>query len=286
MMLASYNIQYSRGRDLSYDLSRGLAVVRDADVIALQEIERNWRRTGFADQPRLIEQLMPDRYCAYGAAFDVDDSTWENGRVVNRRRQFGQMTLSRWPIMSSRMHLLPKLDTGPLFCMTAGALETVIAAPGGPFKVLNIHLSHAVQRERIGQVEELLRVLGRAGQEGGAWNGTDIEAEHWQLTGAAPPLPVEAILLGDFNADPSSQEHRMICDPANKVKFSDAWLACGNDPAGGATFYKDPLQDTHRDIRIDYCFLSEGHAKQLKRIWVDGEEDASDHQPVWVELGS
>ena len=96
MHLASYNIQYSLGQDDRYDMARCLSAVRDADVICLQEVERNWQRSGMVDQPALIQELLPDRYIAYGSPFDVDASRHDElGRLVNRRRQFGQMTLSR-----------------------------------------------------------------------------------------------------------------------------------------------------------------------------------------------
>ena len=63
--VVTFNIQYSLGADGRYDLGRSLEAVRGADVICLQEVERNWRRTEMADQPSLIEALLPDRYCVY-----------------------------------------------------------------------------------------------------------------------------------------------------------------------------------------------------------------------------
>lgn len=42
-------------------------------------------------------------------------------------------------------------------------------------------------------------------------------------------------------------------------------------------------------LRIDHILLSPSCAKRLKRggvdKWVRGEEHASDHAPVWIELG-
>ena len=94
MKLASYNIQYGFGADGRYDLARAIRAVADADVIALQEVERHWQRTGEDDQPELISRLLPDHHQVYGPAFDMDASTIEGGRVVSRRRQFGTMVLS------------------------------------------------------------------------------------------------------------------------------------------------------------------------------------------------
>ena len=54
MRLLSYNIQYGFGRDNAYDLARVAKVIAEADIAALQEVDRHWSRTGFDDQPRLL----------------------------------------------------------------------------------------------------------------------------------------------------------------------------------------------------------------------------------------
>ncbi|MEI8238906.1 MAG: hypothetical protein WCI22_05755, partial [Actinomycetota bacterium] len=60
--VTSFNIQYSLGADLRFDMARAIEAVRNADIICLQEVERHWRRTGNIDQAAVIEQLLPDRY--------------------------------------------------------------------------------------------------------------------------------------------------------------------------------------------------------------------------------
>ncbi len=59
MKLVGYNIQYSRGRDGRYDLARVASAVDGADIIALQEVERFWPRTGMADQSAELAALLP-----------------------------------------------------------------------------------------------------------------------------------------------------------------------------------------------------------------------------------
>ena len=54
MKLVSYNIQYGFGSDGRYDLARAARVVADADIIALQEVERFWQRTNEDDQPEIL----------------------------------------------------------------------------------------------------------------------------------------------------------------------------------------------------------------------------------------
>src|SRR4051794_17725558 len=126
MRLVGYNTQFSRGRDGRIDIDRMVSPVQDADIIALQEIERHWQRSGETDQPAEIAARMPQHHWVYAPYSDVDASqVGAEGAVVNRRRQFSVMTLSRWPILSSRLHILPKFATGPVFNMVAGFLETV-----------------------------------------------------------------------------------------------------------------------------------------------------------------
>ena len=60
MKLVSYNIQYGRGRDGVFDLQRIVDAIAGADVIALQEVERYWQRSGMVDQSREIAGLPRD----------------------------------------------------------------------------------------------------------------------------------------------------------------------------------------------------------------------------------
>ncbi len=146
-----------------------------ADVIALQEVERNWWRTAMDDQPALIERLLPDRFWSFAPELDVDASLREpSGRVINRRRQHGQMVLSRWPILSSRMLILPKLEIGPVFNFVTGVLETVIAPPAGPLRIYNVHLGYAAAAERRLQVEALIEFIKNGGDYSAASPGAPI----------------------------------------------------------------------------------------------------------------
>jgi endonuclease/exonuclease/phosphatase family metal-dependent hydrolase len=288
MKLVSFNIQYSLGRDGRYDLARQMDVVREADVICLQEVERHWRRTGMADQPAVIEALLPDRYAAFGPGIDVDASLRDGDRILNRRRQFGNMTLSRWPILSVRNLLLPKLDTGDDFNCLTTALETVIAAPEGHLRVINIHLSHVTAGERLLQLDDLARILSRSVKEGGVWNGTDSEGEDWQSDDPRPSMPSEMLLAGDFNAEPDWPEIRRVTAPVDQggLGLLDCWIATGNPPDQGVTFFKDEAQGVFADQRIDFVFASHAFSLRLRHCWIDEATRVSDHQPVWVELAA
>ncbi|VAW13743.1 hypothetical protein MNBD_ALPHA11-730, partial [hydrothermal vent metagenome] len=46
MKAVTYNIQFGLGKDARIDLQRIAGAVEGADIIALQEVERNWERSG------------------------------------------------------------------------------------------------------------------------------------------------------------------------------------------------------------------------------------------------
>ncbi|MGV8949969.1 MAG: endonuclease/exonuclease/phosphatase family protein, partial [Cypionkella sp.] len=129
MKLVSYNIQYGFGSDGRYDLQRIANTIAGADIIALQEVERHWQRTNFDDQPALLSQMLPEYHYVYGPAFDMDASTVADSIVSNRRRQFGTMVMSKYPIAWSRLHALPmRRMIDPLNTRNA-ALEVMIVTP-------------------------------------------------------------------------------------------------------------------------------------------------------------
>ena len=120
MRLASYNIQYSKGQDGVYAIERIADVVSSRDIICLQEVECHVERSGNIDQAQRLAEMMPMHHWVYGPAVDVDGSTVSGGRIVRRRRTFGNMVLSRWPILSTRTHVLPKIGS-----MTAASMQRV-----------------------------------------------------------------------------------------------------------------------------------------------------------------
>ncbi|MBC7738256.1 MAG: endonuclease/exonuclease/phosphatase family protein [Candidatus Saccharibacteria bacterium] len=129
LRLASYNIQYGKGKDGRYDLQRIVADLGDRDIIALQEVEVNFHRSGMVDQPAVIAGMLPHMHWVYGPGINIDASEMQAGRVIQRRRQYGNMVLSRWPILSTVTHPLPKLALARVFHQQRVLLETVIATP-------------------------------------------------------------------------------------------------------------------------------------------------------------
>jgi len=288
MRIVTYNIQYGRGQDGRFDLDRIAREIAGADVIALQEVERFWTRSGGVDQPRLIARHFPDHYWAYGPGVDLHvDGGGPGEESAGRRRQFGNMLLSRVPLFTVRHHLLPKYASlGPPMSLQRSALEAVIEVRDGHLRVYSVHLTHLSAATRLPQVEALLGIHAGAVREGSPVSGSGLR-EEWTLDGMPPPMPRDAVLLGDFNMQPDSVEYERIVGPmspyggriTNPVAFVDAWVEVGNAIDAGPT-----AEVEGRPARLDYCFVDAGLKDRIRAVRVDEHAVGSDHQPVWMEI--
>lgn len=288
MILLSYNIQYGFGADGVYDLARAARLMQGADIIALQEVERHWQRSGHDDQPALLETLLPGHYTAFGPAFDMDASTRAAGRVINRRRQFGPMILSRWPILWTRLHLLPmRRMIDPLNTQT-GALEACIACPGGALRVFSLHLAHVGREERLEQIAHLQAVLARAAIAGPPWSGTDDEpARNWTEGAAEPPNPSAVILMGDFNCEPGSDEMALLLGHAPYhpgARYHGGLVDAVAHTGARLHTHEKFIAGAHRLRQLDHILLDAALAPRLQRVWAEPAEKASDHFPLFAEL--
>ncbi|NIR59731.1 MAG: hydrolase [Gammaproteobacteria bacterium] len=292
MRFVTYNIHYAVGRDGVEDIGRIAEAVRGADVIVLQEVERHCGPGNPPDQPAALAERLPEYYWVYGPAFDMDASTRApDGRIVNRRRQHGIMILAKTPIVSCRPLALPKWLYPDRFNMQMGALEAVIDGALGPLRLYGVHLGHLDSGERQAQIAALLAMVRAAPAEGGAWTGTGAYGDRdWSAGRPAPPMPDNALLLGDFNMRPEAPEYAYLlaggAEPhgAAAPAFVDAWVAAGHGAEPGHTFIYPPERRDMADKRIDYCFACPALAPRIRACRVDLEAKGSDHQPVWTEF--
>ncbi len=287
--LVTYNIQYSLGKDGAYDLERIVETVREADIIALQEVARNRSQAPDADQPGRIAELLPDFHWIYGPPVDLDASVRDaDGRVINRRFQFGNMLLARWPILSSRLLLLPRMRTYGRPNPQCGALEGVIDYPGGALRVYCVHLNYLNGAERMAQLDYLMPKLLEVPREGGSQSGGPTL--QWpELLDV--PLSEDFVVLGDYNLTPDSPEYtRIVGEPdyyyGSRIvaqHLVDMWVQAGHPPDEGITWY-DESKNFQSGLRLDYGFVSAGLAEKVKSAWIDNKALGSDHQPTWFEL--
>lgn len=282
MRLVTYNIQFGRGKDERFDIERIASEARGADIVAMQEVERFGERSGLVDQVAELVNLFPTYHWVYGPGLDLDASVTDKaGYVQNRRWQFGNLLMSRTPILWCRNHPLPKLDLGEQLSIQRSALEGLVDCPWGPVRIYSVHLGHQSATEREHQVERLLQVHQRARTEGGVLSG-GRDSSDWASARLATPATEDAMLLGDFNAEPDSREYAMIVaappDDNPLGGFVDAWRIAGDEPDGGIT---DP---SNGGARIDYVFVTTTLAGRVRRAHVDQNAIGSDHQPLWVEI--
>jgi len=284
--LVSYNIQYGFDVQGRYDLARSLRDIETADIICLQEVERFWRRTNRDDQVAEIDAWLSGHHLVYGANLDMHVECDDDGDVgYGRRRQFGNLIASRWPILTTRNLPLPKRAMVNQHSIQQGLLETVIATPEGPLRVYTTHLSHLAPATRLPQVEAILRFVGRAPGEGGAWCGGHPDEKSGWVEGDMPPMPRAAMVTGDFNFESRSDEYAEMVGPWSEKYgrlnspsgLQDAWTAAGHAESEGVT-------QPHKPRRIDHCFTTASGEIEIQKCWIDQAATSSDHYPVWVEF--
>ncbi len=281
MLLATYNIHFGIGADNRYDVPRIAQTVRDADIICCQEVVQGWRENAYADQAAEIAGLL-NRYYVFHGAFDTDGSSvGTDGKIVNRRRTFGNMILSRWPIRASRVRPLVHNALANQFDLQRGAVEAVIDAPGLALRVYSVHLSHVSNEQRLPQARDLMEFVRGAQANGSPWDNKAGDSFIFQ--GAAPAVPAAAIVMGDMNCTTAHPEYAVMAGHLDNHRgrlvrhdqLLDAWTALGND---------EYVESFPREGRIDHCLVSPSLKPALKRAWIDQSANGSDHWPMFVEL--
>jgi endonuclease/exonuclease/phosphatase family metal-dependent hydrolase len=285
MKFVSYNIQFGIGLDGKFDIPRIVEALEGANVIALQEVTRNFTKNGDADLPKAIADLMPSYYHAFGAGCSVDaGSEIVDGRAVMRNFEFGNMVLSRYPIMAARNILLPRTYTHDKVNMQRSALEALIQTPAGPLRFYSVHLDHRGPEERIAQIAYLKDRAIHYGIEGGAVSGGS-EFDFPEL-----PHTDDYLIMGDFNMQPEQPDYISMVGlkdlyygrTARATHPVDAIDHLGKRLASDYT-WEEPGKPEIRQY-LDYAFMSGSLLPRLRDGGVDLAAIGSDHKPIWVEL--
>lgn len=227
-----------------------------------------------APTPTAATSLYPHR--AYAPAWTIDSGS---GFTM------GNAILSRFPIVETQATLLPN----PIGHETRSLLYALCETPHGLLPVFVTHLdwqfelSHARCQQVSFIVEQMADWLAQARQ-----GGRDV-------------LP--AVLLGDFNAEPDSDEvrflrgrHALVSARSGALRgcyFNDVIDFCHGD--AGPTFARDnvfAVKEREPDRRIDYIFVappdrfSRGQPLSARRCFTQAEGGVhpSDHYGVICEL--
>jgi endonuclease/exonuclease/phosphatase family metal-dependent hydrolase len=143
MRLLTYNIHKGVGADRRYRLERVIAVIKAEapDLICLQEVERNVRRSRRDDQPA----LLADKLDAVVSLYQLNVPRGEGG--------YGNLLLSRWPFRDARQMSLAYKRRVP-----RRAQLVVVDTPEGLLHLVHIHFGLS-SRERRWQAAQLLESL-------------------------------------------------------------------------------------------------------------------------------
>jgi endonuclease/exonuclease/phosphatase family metal-dependent hydrolase len=282
--LITWNVQWCRGVDGNVDPARIVAqakAIADFDVLCLQEIANNFpdpRLAGSRGENQFAElaRLMPGYQPVPGVA--VEMAAEEGGR-----RHFGNMIFSRLPVGEVFRHLLPyPVDPG-VNGMPRIALEAVIRAPFGAVRVITTHLEYYGRKKRTAQVEALRDIYAEG--SGHARLGSVVDTDGGPFHTYLRPSPT--VITGDFNLEPDDPLHARLKEPFEdgSPALVDAWEAANPGKPHPATFkiYEKEFPD-QPELHCDFIFLSQDLAPRLRSIRVDQKTQASDHQPVLVEL--
>jgi endonuclease/exonuclease/phosphatase family metal-dependent hydrolase len=285
MELITWNVQWCRGVDLVVDAARIVAHARrlaDFDVLCLQEIADNYPDPRLGgndgdDQFARLAQLLPGFTAIPGVAVDqpADDG---------RRRRFGNMILSRLPVVQVYRHLLPyPLDAG-VPGMPRIAIEAIVRTGSGDVRVVTTHLEYYSARQRMAQVDALRAIYAEGHAYARDAAVTIDDGGPFQTF----VRPRATVITGDCNFEPDSPEYRRMLAPFDDATppLVDAWHVAHPGIAHPSTFkiyQKD--EPTDPELHCDFIFVGDELRPRVRAIRVDGQTQASDHQPVILSLG-
>jgi endonuclease/exonuclease/phosphatase family metal-dependent hydrolase len=286
MKLITWNIQWGRGADGRVDLERIVAHAQrlgDFDVLCVQEVSAGYPELpgcDGSDQFRALADLLPDCTAIAGVATDAPPP--EGGRW-DGRRAFGNMILTRLPVLQVFRHLLPWPADPGVMSMQRVAVEANLQMPFGPLRVTTTHLEYYSVLQRSAQVERLRELHREAAAHARA------ERPGAREDGAFAHLPRggAAVLCGDCNFRPDSAERRRLLAAFDDgtPPYRDAWeIAHPGRPHAPTVGVYDKQQWPEPPFTFDFVFVSADLAQRVRACSVDATSDASDHQPMWLEL--
>jgi len=260
LTVMTWNIHHGEGMDGRLDLERIAEVIRSAgaDLVALQEVDLETRRTNGVDQVKELARLLDMRHL-FGRAIDRDGG------------EYGVAILSRFEIMDFKNEALP--HTQGFEPRTALMVDVAPwkedeeddndhdggrAAP--VIRFISTHWQHNHAGDRAEQARRVDALFGLDDP-----NDAGEEAE------TARPI---VILAGDLNAGPASKplsilenRWRYVSRAADSTDWPLTWPA-----------------DAPR-ASIDHVLISPASAEvDIRAAEVIEEAVASDHRPVVVRL--
>lgn len=282
MRILSWNIQWGRGIDGRVDLARIAAVARefDADVLCLQEVAVNHPGLpggATMHQVEWLAGLFLGYEAIYGIGSDLPDG-------LGGRRQFGNLILSRRPVLQAFRHLLPWPADPAVSSMPRAAVEAAIEAPefpGGALRVITTHLEYYSASQRAAQVAALREIC----DAGHAHAIAPRSNEETDPPFAVLPRGEGCVLCGDFNSPAGAPEHAPLQRPGAAPALRNAWEIAHPAAPPAPTFGVRDRRYLAEPACYDFFWVGENIAGRVTDVRVDGATDASDHQPVILDIG-
>ena len=276
MKLVTWNTQWCCGLDGVVSAQRivaGARALADFDVLCLQEIAQGYRAMPGApgDQPAELAALLPGFRLFFGAAVDefAADGT---------RQRFGNLIATRLPVLQVQHHALPwPADAGVRSMPRMCTVLTLQDAQLGALRVMTTHLEYYSKLQRMAQAQALCELHTMASALAAAPPAGGDAGSPFQ----AKTHTAQAILCGDFNLEASEPEYAAITAGG----LHDAWRALYSTRPQDPTFRLFDRSYGPDPVACDFVFVSVGLLPRLRRMAIDGQTRASDHQPVLVELG-
>jgi len=140
LTVVAYNIRHGAGMDETVDLPRIAEALRalNADVITLQEVDKNTERTGGVDQVAVLAELLGMR------GFHGAHRPYQGG-------EYGNAVLSRLPVRNVRTLSLPPSAGSAL---TIHEVE-IAGGAGRAISVVSVHLAGSPE-ERAAQADSVV----------------------------------------------------------------------------------------------------------------------------------
>lgn len=284
MRLLTWNAQWCRGIDGVISAERLIETARamgDFDVLCLQEISQNYPGLTIGspdDQPAEFTRLLPDFEVVFGPAID------ERPAGRSARQRFGNLIASRLPIRQVQHLALPSpVGAGASHpWMPRQCTACTIEAPWGPVRIMTTHLEYYSETHRVAQTRSL-RTWHQALCDQ-ARDRPVVAPDQCDTPYQPKPYTADVVLCGDFNSEPHSAPYDELTSAGVDHPFRDSWELRHPGRAHPPTFRL--FDDTFGPdpVSVDFCFVSESLAPRVVEIAVDTATQASDHQPVMIEL--
>jgi len=219
LRVLTWNLQHGVGEDHKLDLQRIASVIRDAkpDLVALQEIDQNCRRSGKIDQAAELAKLT-GLTGIFGQAMDFDGGA------------YGQAILSRYPISSHKVHPLPGKGEPRI------AIEALVSIDGKQLRFITAHLDLDAT-QRLAQAQVLVKLTAAA-------TPAAILCGDFNDTPGSPPL---AVFSPDWTTVPKNDPP--LTYPAHKPNQEiDHMFAKGISPTEPLVVLPEALASDHRPL--------------------------------------